>query len=97
MFATMLSNVAVLHTGLELGLSQVHLLADWVGTIGPDPVHSMLHQLSIDGLVLAQNTDADLVAQAKEAWATFVETGQIWAFLIGTIIGYTLRVFTTYG
>ncbi|MGA1285615.1 MAG: hypothetical protein ACO34J_16375 [Prochlorothrix sp.] len=86
-----------LHTGLALGLSQVHLLADWVGTIGLDTVHQGVQHLSIDGLVLAQNTDADLVEQAKEAWATFVETGQIWAFLIGTIIGYTLRVFTTYG
>lgn len=93
MLAWITSNLEVLPTTFALGLGQVQLLGDLLSTVGADT----FHQVAIDGLVLAQNTDADLVAQAQAEWKTFVETGQIWAFLIGTIIGYTFRVFTTYG
>ncbi len=81
MLAWMLGNLDLVHQGVS----------HWA-TIGPDLWH-----LSTDGLVLAQNTDADLVAQAQQAWKTFIETGQVWAFLIGLIIGYAFRTFTTYG
>lgn len=48
-------------------------------------------------IVLAQQTDADLVADFKEAFNNFIESGQVWAFILGIIIGYLLRKFTTYG
>jgi hypothetical protein len=31
------------------------------------------------------------------AWGKFVRTGQVWAFLGGTIFGYLVKTFTTYG
>jgi hypothetical protein len=60
-----------------------------------DP-QALLH-LSREGLILAQSTDADLIAQAQKAWKVFIESGQVWALLIGLFIGYTFRGFTTYG
>ena len=48
-------------------------------------------------IILAQQTDADLVAEFKEAFNNFIESGQVWAFILGIIIGYLLRKFTTYG
>ncbi|MFZ4667507.1 MAG: hypothetical protein ACOYME_13860 [Prochlorotrichaceae cyanobacterium] len=54
-------------------------------------------QLASDSLVLAQSTDADLVAEFQKAFKQFVESGQVWAMLIGLIIGYFFRALTTYG
>lgn len=54
-------------------------------------------QLANDSLVLAQSTDADLVAEFQKAFKQFVESGQVWAMLIGLIIGYFFRALTTYG
>jgi len=48
-------------------------------------------------IVLAQQTDADLVANFKEAVNNFIESGQVYAFILGIILGYLVRKFTTYG
>ncbi|MBC6481607.1 MAG: hypothetical protein GDA56_31470 [Hormoscilla sp. GM7CHS1pb] len=46
---------------------------------------------------MAQQTDADLVADFKEAVNNFIESGQVYAFILGLILGYLVRKFTTYG
>lgn len=48
-------------------------------------------------IVLAQQTDADLVKNFKEAVNNFIESGQVYAFILGIILGYLVRKFTTYG
>ncbi len=48
-------------------------------------------------IVLAQQIDNDLETNVKEAFNNFIESGQVWAFILGIIIGYLLRKFTTYG
>ena len=48
--------------------------------------------------VIAQTVnDPDLVGQVQKAWNNFVETGQIWALLIGLVVGYLIRNLTSYG
>lgn len=45
--------------------------------------------------VLAQQfKDPDLMGQVQRAWSGFVNSGQIWALIIGLIIGYTFRKFS---
>jgi len=53
--------------------------------------------------VLATNTviaqafkDPDFLGQIQQAWTHFVSTGQIWALLIGLVVGYIFRNLTTY-
>ncbi|BAY28424.1 hypothetical protein NIES2107_02530 [Nostoc carneum NIES-2107] len=47
---------------------------------------------------LAQNvTDPDVLGQIQHGWNHFVKTGQIWALLIGLVIGYMIRNLTSYG
>lgn len=41
--------------------------------------------------------DADLLGQMQAAWNNFVTSGQIWATLIGIIIGYMFKSLTSYG
>ena len=55
-------------------------------------------KIPVNWTVLAQNiNDPDLLGQVEKAWNNFVETGQIWALLIGLVIGYLIRNLTSYG
>ncbi|MEM6501432.1 MAG: hypothetical protein AAF685_06305 [Cyanobacteria bacterium P01_C01_bin.89] len=45
--------------------------------------------------ILAQQfEETDLGADVQSAWNNFVESGQIWALIIGVIFGYMFRTFT---
>ncbi|MCW5316428.1 hypothetical protein GTQ43_22175 [Nostoc sp. KVJ3] len=47
---------------------------------------------------LAQTiTDPNVLDQMQKAWSHFIQTGQVWALLIGVIIGYMIRNLTSYG
>lgn len=51
-----------------------------------------------DGLVLAQQVeDPDVLGQMQQAFNNFIESGQVWAFLIGLIIGYIFRGMSSFG
>jgi hypothetical protein len=61
-----------------------------------------LSSLSVNDLIngtmiLAQRIeDPDILGQIQNAWNNFVETGQIWAMLIGIFFGYMFRSFTSF-
>jgi hypothetical protein len=40
---------------------------------------------------LAQQVDVDIWKNAQQAWNNFVKTGQIWASIIGFILGWMIR------
>lgn len=57
---------------------------------------SILH--GHDWTVVAQSvTDTDLIGTVQKAFNHFIQSGQVWAMLIGLIIGYMFRSLTTYG
>ncbi|MEB3181713.1 MAG: hypothetical protein VKL59_22175 [Nostocaceae cyanobacterium] len=63
-----------------------------------DSLLQIAWQLPINWTVLAQNvSDPDLVGSFQRGFSHFVQTGQIWALLIGIIIGWILRNLTSYG
>ncbi len=41
--------------------------------------------------------ETDLAGDVSRAFNNFVKTGQSWAFLIGLILGYLIRTFTSFG
>jgi hypothetical protein len=45
----------------------------------------------------AQQFDTDVFAGTRAWFANFIETGQVWALIIGIIVGYAFRSFTSYG
>ncbi len=45
----------------------------------------------------SQIKETDLGGDVSKMWRKFVSTGQVWAFLIGTIFGYLVKTFTSYG
>ncbi|MEO1430744.1 MAG: hypothetical protein AAFS12_17035 [Cyanobacteria bacterium J06632_19] len=55
-------------------------------------------KIPVNWTMIAQTVnDPDLLGQVQKAWNNFVETGQIWALLIGLVIGYLIRNLTSYG
>jgi hypothetical protein len=50
------------------------------------------HSQTLEGLILAQAVeDPNVIGQMQSAFNNFVETGQIWALIIGLVIGYGFR------
>ena len=47
--------------------------------------------------ILAQTIeDPDIMGQMQDAWYSFVDSGQVWALLIGVFIGYSFKGLTSY-
>lgn len=66
-------------------------------SLGSDALQGASHLFSVDWHGLAQlKTNTDLFGQVASAWNNFVRTGQAWALLIGLIIGYFIKSFTTF-
>lgn len=57
----------------------------------PHPDSDLLAQIN------SQIKETDLGGDVSKMWKKFVSTGQVWAFLIGTIFGYLVKTFTSYG
>jgi hypothetical protein len=47
-------------------------------------------------MVLAQQFDQDILGDMGKLWSTFIESGQVWALLIGVVVGYFIRSLTAY-
>jgi hypothetical protein len=47
-------------------------------------------------LVLAQQFDQDILGDMGNLWNTFIESGQVWALVIGIVVGYLIRNLTAY-
>lgn len=45
---------------------------------------------------LAQTYQDNLGADLQGAWDNFIQSGQVWALLIGFVVGYIFRSITSY-
>jgi hypothetical protein len=51
--------------------------------------------ISLDGMFLAQQvSDPNVIGQMQDAFNNFIASGQVWALIIGFIIGYVVRGMT---
>jgi hypothetical protein len=67
-------------------------MTHWTDTL------QMIHwHLPLDLAVLDKPLHVDLAGDVQRAFNNFVKTGQVWAFLIGIILGYLFRSFTSFG
>jgi muramidase (phage lysozyme) len=64
-----------------------------------DSLFSLVGNLHVhlDFLAYSNIKDPDILAQMQGAWNHFVKTGQVWAMLVGVIIGYMFKSLTSYG
>ncbi len=54
--------------------------------------HSYL--LPVSSLLAQSIEDPDIIGQMQDAWYNFIDSGQVWALLIGMFFGYTFKGFT---
>lgn len=47
-------------------------------------------------MVLAQQFDQDILGDLGKAVRNFIDSGQIWALLVGVVLGYLIRGLTSY-
>lgn len=47
-------------------------------------------------LLAQEQFEQDILADLGNAFAYFIESGQVWALIVGFIVGYMLRSVTTY-
>ena len=50
-----------------------------------------------DWSFVAQQFETDVFADFRTFFNNFIQSGQIWALIVGIVIGYLLRGLTTYG
>jgi hypothetical protein len=63
-----------------------------------------LHHLSVsidfspltNVLMTINEQDVDIIGNVQKSFSNFVKTGQAWALLIGLVVGYMFRGFTSY-
>ncbi len=64
-------------------------------TGGSESVQLFVWKALFNGAVLAQQvSETSLFTDVQKFWNNFVQTGQIWAMLIGIVIGYAIRNIT---
>ncbi|PSB01428.1 hypothetical protein C7B64_18395 [Merismopedia glauca CCAP 1448/3] len=75
---------------VELSLNNYLIWSDHL--INP----AMLTWQDLDiGSILAQSVrDTNVLGQMVDMWNTFIRSGQVWALLIGFVLGYLLRGIT---
>lgn len=80
--------------------------ADWV-ELSWTPANSKLEMITpvemttqsleeTQAMVLAQQFDQDILGDLGGAVRHFIDSGQVWALLIGVILGYLIRGLTSY-
>ncbi|MGB7413504.1 MAG: hypothetical protein WA902_04780 [Thermosynechococcaceae cyanobacterium] len=55
-----------------------------------------LGQIILHLTPLAQTYQDNLGANLQGAWDNFIQSGQVWALLIGFVVGYIFRSITSY-
>jgi hypothetical protein len=63
----------------------------------PTQSGELSHEAATSALVLAKiDKSVDVMAQMQEGFDHFIKSGQVWALLIGFVLGYLFRNFTAY-
>ncbi|MEM8672735.1 MAG: hypothetical protein AAGF83_02515 [Cyanobacteria bacterium P01_G01_bin.67] len=50
--------------------------------------------IPVSSLLAQMIEDPDILGQMQDAWYNFIDSGQVWALIIGTFFGYTFKGFT---
>lgn len=56
-------------------------------------IHDLINHT---GLLAQMIEDPDILGQMSSAWKNFIESGQVWALLIGVFFGYLFAGFTRF-
>ena len=58
--------------------------------------HNIIGQTLPHLILLAQTYEDNLGSNVQGAWDNFIQSGQVWALVIGFVVGYIFRSITSY-
>ncbi|PSF39116.1 hypothetical protein C7H19_02530 [Aphanothece hegewaldii CCALA 016] len=56
----------------------------------------LYHPTTINIVAAITDKDVDIIGNVQAAFNKFVATGQVWALIIGIVVGYMFKGFTSY-
>lgn len=71
-----------------------HTIANNIDISNLDISYLNISHINVDWITLAQQFKQDVMKDISVGWNNFVRTGQIWALLIGIVLGYLFRSVT---
>lgn len=72
-------------------------LTSWQGFAHQFAHHGLVWHSTIDWSLFAALLETDVFKPVRGFFDYFVKSGQVWALLIGSIVGYLFRSLTSYG
>jgi hypothetical protein len=60
----------------------------------PFSIENLIHFTSQSTQIAVSSPD--ILADIQQAWNHFVQTGQLWALIIGVVVGYIFRSVTSF-
>ena len=75
---------------------QIDTYTSPLGDFTPSVVPMMEPSVAVTTPIIAQQFEDNLFERTGDILNGFVESGQVWALLIGVVLGYALRGLTTY-
>jgi hypothetical protein len=70
------------------------MLILFLSSLGSASLHHLPNAAAL--LALIEGKDVDIMYQIQNGWETFIKTGQVWALIIGFVLGYMFRGMTSY-
>ena len=67
-----------------------------VQTISAELIEVVTNQNLLTPLLAQTVRDPDVLGQIQRGFENFIESGQVWALIIGFLVGYMFRAFTSY-
>ena len=67
-----------------------------IQTISTELIKVLTAQNILAHLFAQAIRDPDVLGQIQGSFENFIESGQVWALIIGFVVGYVFRSFTSY-
>lgn len=68
------------------------MIANLISTITDSNIFDLFLLKALSGWqFFAQQVDVDLWADVQKAWTNFIECGQLWALIVGLVIGWMVK------
>lgn len=71
-------------------------LTEQLGQLISGSLNWLYHPAMLNFLATITDKDVDIIGNVQTAFHKFVVTGQVWALIIGIVVGYMFKGFTSY-
>jgi hypothetical protein len=74
----------------------INVVQESLNLIPVDSIAGVGGDWSVSSLIIAEQFKDTLGGDFTSAWNHFIKSGQVWALIIGILVGYVIRTFTSF-